>query len=271
MIVRCSACCAGRVGRVGRAVVEPRIDVVRHVHDVDAAVARVGERVDRRLEQEEARVLAGADVDELDARGDAADADPVQRGADRARPRACRGRRRRRRAGRRTRATSHGPSSMPVTGLSTVKLRLSARLKFGAMSGWLPSTPVSMTPTRTACGAGLGRVGARRRRADHRHVPLQAGQLVAAGRAAGAADGVSPRDGAFSTRVARGLRSAAGIAADRRCCGGADDGGLGPGPAREVGPRRAHGGDADVAVEADDRCRRRRARPCGPAWRSCPS
>jgi hypothetical protein len=46
--------------------------------------------------------------------------------------------------------TSHGPSSMPGSGLSTVKFRLSSRLRFGAMSGWLPSTPVSMMPTRTS-------------------------------------------------------------------------------------------------------------------------
>ena len=47
---------------------------------------------------------------------------------------------------------SHGPSTSPPfasTGMSWVKLRLSALSKFGAMSGWLPSTPVSMMPTRT--------------------------------------------------------------------------------------------------------------------------
>ena len=45
---------------------------------------------------------------------------------------------------------SHGPSSMPGSELSIVKLRLRERSKFGAMSGCLPSTPVSMIPTRTA-------------------------------------------------------------------------------------------------------------------------
>ncbi len=41
---------------------------------------------------------------------------------------------------------SQGPS---MSGMSVVKLRDSARSKFGARSGWVPSTPVSMTPTRT--------------------------------------------------------------------------------------------------------------------------
>jgi hypothetical protein len=43
-------------------------------------------------------------------------------------------------------SSSHGPS---ISGMSVVKLRLSDRLKFGAMSGCDPSTPVSMIPTRT--------------------------------------------------------------------------------------------------------------------------
>ena len=33
--------------------------------------------------------------------------------------------------------------------MSVVKLRLSALEKFGAMSGWVPSMPVSMMPTST--------------------------------------------------------------------------------------------------------------------------
>ena len=72
-----------RVRRVGRAVVEPRVDVERHVDDVDAVVARVGQRVEGRAEEEVARVLAGAQVDEVDLRGDAADALAVERRADR--------------------------------------------------------------------------------------------------------------------------------------------------------------------------------------------
>jgi hypothetical protein len=36
-----------------------------------------------------------------------------------------------------------------MSGSSVVKLRLSARLKFGAMSGCDPSMPVSRIPTRT--------------------------------------------------------------------------------------------------------------------------
>lgn len=41
---------------------------------------------------------------------------------------------------------SHGPSKL---GRSVVKLRLRWRLKFGLMSGWLPSMPVSILPTMT--------------------------------------------------------------------------------------------------------------------------
>ena len=58
-------------------------------------------------------------------------------------------------------ASLHDPSGSSVqgpsiaspligsNGMSTVKFRLRLLLKFGAMSGWLPSTPVSMIPTRT--------------------------------------------------------------------------------------------------------------------------
>jgi DNA invertase Pin-like site-specific DNA recombinase len=57
--------CAAPPGRrasrpVVRAVEQPRIDVVAHVHDVDAVVARVGEGVHRGLQEEEAGVLARA-------------------------------------------------------------------------------------------------------------------------------------------------------------------------------------------------------------------
>src|SRR5215207_4392251 len=71
-----------RVRRVGRAVVEPRVGVEAHVHDIDAVIARKCERVDRRLEEEEARVLAGSEIDEPDARGDAPDSDLVERRPD---------------------------------------------------------------------------------------------------------------------------------------------------------------------------------------------
>jgi hypothetical protein len=42
--------------------------------------------------------------------------------------------------------TSQGPS---ISGMSVVKFRLRAASKLGLMSGWLPSTPVSMIPTMT--------------------------------------------------------------------------------------------------------------------------
>jgi hypothetical protein len=53
-----------------------------HVHDVDAVVARVRQRVEGRAEEEVARVLAGAQVDEIDAGRHAADALAVQRRPD---------------------------------------------------------------------------------------------------------------------------------------------------------------------------------------------
>lgn len=38
-----------------------------------------------------------------------------------------------------------------MDGMFVVKFRLSAKSKLSRMSGWLPSTPVSMIPTRTSC------------------------------------------------------------------------------------------------------------------------
>ena len=49
-------------------------------------------------------------------------------------------------------SSAQGPS---MSSMSVVKLRLSAALKLGAMSGWLPSTPVSMIPTVTPLRPGL--------------------------------------------------------------------------------------------------------------------
>ena len=50
--------------------------------------------------------------------------------------------------------SSHDPSfsalhEPSIDGMSVVKLRLSERLKLGAMSGCVPSMPGSMMPTRT--------------------------------------------------------------------------------------------------------------------------
>ena len=72
-----------RVGGVARAVVEPRVDEVAHVDDVDPVVTGECERVDRRLEEEVARVLAGSQVHERDVRGDSGHPDAVQRRGDR--------------------------------------------------------------------------------------------------------------------------------------------------------------------------------------------
>ena len=64
----------GRVSRVVGAVEQPGIDVVAHVDHVDPDVAGVGERIDGRLQEEEAGVLARADVDDGDVRRDTGDA-----------------------------------------------------------------------------------------------------------------------------------------------------------------------------------------------------
>ena len=63
---------------------EPGVDVVAHVDDVELLVGGVGERIDRRPEEEGAGVLPGPQVDEGDARRHAGDAEVVGRGGDRA-------------------------------------------------------------------------------------------------------------------------------------------------------------------------------------------
>ena len=62
--------------------------------------------------------------------------------------------------------------------MSTVKLRLSAASKFGAMSGCEPSTPVSMMPTSTSA-LPCCRVGAAASAWIMLHVPLQVGERLA--------------------------------------------------------------------------------------------
>ena len=71
-----------RIGRVGRAVEQPRVDEERHVHHVDADVAGVGQRVDGRLQEEVARVLAALELDQADVGGHTGDADSVGRRPD---------------------------------------------------------------------------------------------------------------------------------------------------------------------------------------------
>ena len=71
----------GRVlRRAAGAVVQPRVDVEGHVDHVDPGLRGVGEGVDGRLQEEVAAVLAGADLDEVDPRGDAADTHAVEGG-----------------------------------------------------------------------------------------------------------------------------------------------------------------------------------------------
>ena len=134
----------------GCAVVQPRVGVealtVRHTSR-PPCVGGIGEGSRRFGPQEEvARVLAGADVHDRRVRSDAGDADAVA-GERRCRPRACRDRPRPRWRDRQSGGVC-GYSAVDV-GLTTVKLMLRSLLKFGAMSGWLPSTPVSMMPTVT--------------------------------------------------------------------------------------------------------------------------
>ena len=74
-----------RIGRIGGAVVEPRIDVERHVDDVDADVRAVGQRIRDRAQEQEAAVLAAADADQLDAGSHPGNAKAIRRSGDRAR------------------------------------------------------------------------------------------------------------------------------------------------------------------------------------------
>ena len=213
MIVRCSSCCVRRVGRVGRAVVEPRVDEEAHVDHVDAVVAGVGERVDRRLEEEEAGVLAGADVDERHVRRDAGDAEAVQRGADRAgdvravavvvlvRP----GRRSVGSLARRRRSS----------GMSVRSSGYSAASKFGAMSGWVPSMPVSMIADEHA------RVTRLPARTSHR--PSRGSSpCPTAGSPSGSAAGAAAAVSAASRTVARSAAVRRSVERRRaragRCC-----------------------------------------------------
>ena len=131
-MVRCCACCSGVSAGVRLAVVQPRVHEERHVHHVEPGVTGVGERVDHRLQEERAGVLAAADVHDGHVRRDAGDAETVGRRGDRAgdvgavaavvpvRP----GRR-----SRGTRTARRPGCPFSSTGMSWVKLRDSARVE----------------------------------------------------------------------------------------------------------------------------------------------
>ncbi len=136
----------GRVGRVGGAVVEPRVDVEGHVDDVEADVGAVRQRVHHRLEEDVAAVLAAADLDQRDVRSDAGEPGAVGSGGRPCRPRACRGPESSQPTGSLQLLNSHAPS---MAGMSVTKFRDCAASKFGARSGLRASSPESRMPTVT--------------------------------------------------------------------------------------------------------------------------
>ena len=77
--------------------------------------------------------------------------------------------------GRRSSATSHGPS---ITGMSVTKLCESAASKFGAMSGWVAVDAGVDDADQDALLARLHRVRPGRGGADLAHVPLPVGQRL---------------------------------------------------------------------------------------------
>src|SRR5690606_24996808 len=206
------------VGRVVAAVEQPGVDVVAHVDHVDADVPGVGEGVEAGLEEEEAGVLTGPDVDELDVGGDAGDADPVDRGGD---------------------GAGHVGAVavvVPVDGvlaggdlagsvevlalvvLGAVGDEVTAELavEVGRDVGVVAVDPGVDDADGAVAFAGLLLVG--HVRADHPHVPLAAGERVALPRLEGGGVGEGPRGGPGD--------AAAGGAADGPVGGDADDGGV---------------------------------------------
>ena len=148
-------------------------------------------------------------------------------------------------------SVSQAPST---SGSSVVKLRLSERLKLGAMSGCEPSIPVSRSPrARRCCRLAPVRLG--RRGADCLHVPLQVGErLLERGR---------PVSATANASLARGARPQAAHALDRELIRGTGGGSLADGAiaggalhglraghvGHEVRVRRTDGGHPHGAVQ----------------------
>ena len=253
----------GRVGRVVRAVEQPRIDVVAHVHDVDAVVARVREGVDRRLQEEVAGVLARAQVDDRRLGRHAGDPEAVDR----------------RRDGRRDvgavavvvdvrRVDAARDLARPVD-LRAVRVDRDVRREVAAQRGVEVRRDVRVRAVHAGVDdadphalALLALVGALGGGADLRHVPLQAGErlLALARRGLPVPPRLAGRDGRLEVGLRRvelldlaASRDPVGRGADDLVARGAVDRGGGGRVGGEVAVRAPDGGHADLGVLVDDR------------------
>ena len=173
-----------------------------HVRDVDPVVARVGERIHARLQEEEARVLAGPQVHERHVGGYACDPEAVDRRGNSAR---------------------HVGAVRVLVDVVRVVARPVALVGTRAVDEWdvdgeVPAQRpvevgrdvrvVSVDPRvedayKHAVAALLLVVGAVRRRVDHPHVPLQRSQWLGQVVAVGPLPGRPFSGAAFVPRAAR--------------------------------------------------------------------
>ena len=243
-----------RVGRVARAVVEPRVDEVAHVDDVDAVVAGERERVDRRLQEEVARVLTGAQVHEPDVRCDSSHPEAVQRRGDRpghVRAVAVLVHVRRVVAGSVRLGGTRSVDERDVDGEVAAQRRVEVGrdVRMGAVDARVEDADEHAAVTL------LDPVRARGRRVDHRHVPLQAAERLGR-RCRGRAWLLRPDSGALGGGQALGrvpaLRGCRSVVADRLVPRDAGNGALAEQVGGERRARRGRRGDADAPVLADE-------------------